>query len=231
MQEVTKRLIDLHGKPKREVDPLETYNGCHGQTEMLDSLIRILLSQNTTDITSIRAFHSLKERFPTWENVHDAPNSQIEDAIRVGGLAQIKAERMKALLRHLKEEKGKCCLEWLRVESTATIKNYLKQFKGMGPKTISCMLLFCLDRADFPVDTHVYNIAKALKFIPDTYTREQAYEHLNETVPDDVKFDLHVLLVEHGKVCERCSRRSKKRSSNGNHIRCPLIDLKTINCM
>jgi hypothetical protein len=36
--------------------------------------------------------------------------------------------------------------------------------------------------------------------VPKSATRETAYEHLNRRVPDECKFDLHVLLVEHGKV-------------------------------
>lgn len=36
---------------------------------VLDSLVGTILSQNTTDNNSRRAFHSLKQAFPTWEEV------------------------------------------------------------------------------------------------------------------------------------------------------------------
>lgn len=217
-QDVTEALAALHGKPVRAIDPLS--DGCGGQTLVLDSLVRTMLSQNTTDITSMRAFKTLKERFPTWEGVLEAPNEEIEDAIRVGGLAAIKCERIKALLTTVKEERGKICLEWLRNEQTETVKAFLSRFKGVGPKTISCVLMFCLHRDEFPVDTHVHHITKALNWCPQTCSREQAYEHLNVLVPDAVKYDLHVLLVKHGKVCSSCSK-------NGRGVKdCPLVEFK-----
>ena len=208
----------LHGKPQRAIDPLA--EGCGGQTLVLDSLVRTMLSQNTTDKTSIRAFKTLKERFPTWDAVLDASDEEIIDAIRVGGLAEIKCQRIKALLSNLKEERGKICLEWLRNEPTEAVKSFLTGFKGVGPKTISCVLMFCLHRDEFPVDTHVHHITKALSWCPQTCSREQAYEHLNILVPDDVKYELHVLLVQHGKACGAC-RKSRRGVKD-----CPLVEFK-----
>lgn len=223
MQQVTEALADLHGHPVRAIDPLAEH--CGGQTLVLDSLIRTLLSQNTTDITSIRAFKTLKERFPTWEAVLQAPNLEIEDAIRVGGLAAIKTERMKTLLATLKEERGSCCLEWLRHESTDAIKTFLARFKGIGPKTVSCVLLFCLGRSDFPVDTHVHHISKSLHWCPTTCSREQCYQHLNILVPDGVKYALHVLLVQHGKHCSTCGKGGRRNTSKED---CPLVEFRKL---
>ncbi|XRB07282.1 endonuclease III [Pycnococcus provasolii] len=168
---------------------------------VLDQLIRTMLSQNTTDATSIRAFRELKRRYPRWESVRTASAANVADAIRVGGLADVKAERIQVILNYLYETRGgELSLEYLHDEpDDEKIKAFLKQFKGVGPKTISCVLLFALRRADFPVDTHVWKISLALRWIPKSATREQAYDLLNSAIPDDIKFDLHVLLVEHGK--------------------------------
>jgi endonuclease III len=228
MQQVTNALAALHGRPERAIDPLAEH--CGGQTLVLDSLIRTLLSQNTTDLTSIRAFKTLKQRFPTWEAVLNAPNEEIEDAIRVGGLAAIKTERMKTLLATLQQERGACCLEWLRDQPTEVVKEFLTRFKGIGPKTISCVLLFCLGRSDFPVDTHVHHICtKLLNWCPNNCSREQCYKHLNLLVPDDVKYELHVLLVQHGKKCSSCGKGAGgggkgKRKEGG----CPLVEFKNL---
>ena len=170
---------------------------------VLDHLVRTMLSQNTTDATSIRAFRELKRRFPEWEAVRTADSADVADAIRVGGLADIKTERIKAVLNYLYEERdGALCLDYLHDLPDDEVKALLTSFKGVGPKTVSCVLLFALRRADFPVDTHVWKIAMALRWIPKSATREQAYELLNGPggIPDDIKFDLHVLLVEHGKA-------------------------------
>lgn len=220
---VTNALIALHGKPTRATDPLEdleylddkgrmksfkneesSNNNKKKRIAVLDSLIRTILSQNTTDKTSIRAYAELKRRFPEWESVRTAKSVDVEDAIRQGGLAEIKVRRMKELLNSLKSERGECDLEWLREKDTEFIKDYLGQFKGVGPKTIACTLMFSMHRDDFPVDTHVLRISKQLSWIPKSFSRVEAYEYLNSQIPDDVKYDLHVLLVRHGKECRQC---------------------------
>lgn len=82
---------------------------------------------------------------------------------------------------------------------SSEVKNQLIRFKGVGAKTVSCVLLFCLQRADFPVDTHVWKIALALGWVPSFASRDQTYEHLNNIVPDEIKYPLHVMLVQYGK--------------------------------
>lgn len=113
----------------------------------------------------------------------------VEDAVRVGGLAEIKVARIKTILQTLVEERGTPpTMEYLRGMSDENAKAELTRFKGVGPKTASCVLMFCLDRNDFPVDTHVWHIAHRLGWVPPRADREQTYEHLNRRVPDDVKF-------------------------------------------
>lgn len=216
-------LASLHGMPKRSVDPLDEVQGCHGQVEVLDSLVRTMLSQNTTDKTSIRAFKSLKEHFPTWDDVLNAPNKAVEESIRVGGLAAIKTQRIKDLLEKLREERdGKISLEWLKEETTEYVKEWLSELKGVGPKTVSCVLLFCLNRPDFPVDTHVWNISRHMGWCPPNVSREDCYLHMNKVVPNDFKFELHVLLVEHGKTCGACRKGGRMSKVN----ECPLAKMK-----
>eukprot|EP00775_Hariotina_reticulata_P004262 gene4263-4513_t len=111
----------------------------------------------------------------------------VEAAIRVGGLADIKTARIKAILEAVLLERGELSLEHLRAASGDHIKQQLSRFKGVGPKSIACVMMFCLDRAEFPVDTHVWEISKQLGWVPAKATREQAYQHLNAKVPDDVK--------------------------------------------
>ena len=167
---------------------------------VLDSLVGTILSQNTTDATSAVAFANLKRAFPTWESVRVADPRPVEAAVKCGGLAEIKVRRIQVILNTLHEERGKACMEYLREMDDEAVKKELSRFKGVGPKTVSCVLMFCLKRPDFPVDTHVWKIAMTLGWIPKSATRDTAYEHLNRRVPDACKFDLHVLLVEHGKV-------------------------------
>ncbi|XP_059065180.1 uncharacterized protein LOC131033396 isoform X2 [Cryptomeria japonica] len=108
---------------------------------MLDSLISTLLSQNTTEANSRRAFASLKKRFPTWDEVYKADPKAVEDAIRCGGLAEIKTSRIKNILKSLLKEQGKICLEHLRNMPVEKIKAELCRFKGVGSKTDQCTMV------------------------------------------------------------------------------------------
>uniref|UniRef100_A0A803L8U1 HhH-GPD domain-containing protein n=1 Tax=Chenopodium quinoa TaxID=63459 RepID=A0A803L8U1_CHEQI len=122
---------------------------------VLDGLVSIVLSQNTADVNSQKAFASLKAAFPTWELVLAAEQNLLENAIRCGGLAPTKASCIRNILSCLKERSGKLCLEFLRDLSIDEIKSELSSFKGIGPKTVACVLMFHLQLDDFPVDTHI----------------------------------------------------------------------------
>lgn len=190
---------------------------------VLDSLVGTILSQNTTDSNSRRAFASLKDRFPTWEEVHAANPKAVEDAIRCGGLAEIKASRVLNILDILHRERGNICLEYVRNMPVEQIKLELSRFKGVGPKTVACVLMFHLQQDEFPVDTHVFRITKMLGWVPANADREKAYLHLNHRIPNVLKYDLHCLLVTHGKRCPRCAKGG--RSQKPPDGPCPLVSL------
>lgn len=197
----TAALLALHGDPQ-----------VHEGTTVLDSLVRTILSQNTTDKTSKVAFERLKAALPTWQSVLDAPPGLAEEAVRCGGLAEVKMDRIRAILldeRCRASSDAEPSLEWLHDRSDAQVKATLSSFKGVGPKTVACVMMFTLQRPEFPVDTHVLHIAQRLHWLPASASREDAYEHLNQRVPDDLKLPLHVLLVEHGKSCRACAKNGR----------------------
>ncbi|XP_020587575.1 putative DNA glycosylase At3g47830 isoform X2 [Phalaenopsis equestris] len=203
-------LLAFHGFPKeferyRRRVPTADEPALFSDESVLDGLVSILLSQNTTDANSRRAFASLKSAFPTWEEVLNAETRSVENAIRCGGLAAIKAARIKSIMRGVKERRGEICLEYLRGWSVADVKAELSVFKGIGPKTVACVLMFHLQQEDFPVDTHVFRITKSIGWVPMKADREKAYLHLNKRIPNELKFDLNCLLVSHGKICHRCA--------------------------
>jgi len=198
------------------------------KTPITDAIISTMLSQNTTAANQNRAFASLKKTFPTWEQVANEKNhTRIEESIRVAGLAQIRAERMLAMLQTIQEEKGSAHFEYLHSYESTDIVKELSRFKGMGPKTISCVLLFALGKADFPVDTHVLRISKSMNWIPQSFSREAAYEYLNGVVPDEYKLDLHCLLVTHGKMCVKCAARGKPQFPPKEAWVCPMASIKS----
>lgn len=212
---------------KRRKTMLES---CGMRDSITDSVISTMLSQNTTDANSKAAWRSLKKKFPSWEGLVKCDDiSKIEDAIRVAGLAKTRAERIQGMLRTVMKERGSPSLDYIRDLNDEEVKGELSRFKGLGPKTISCVLLFALGRNEFPVDTHVLRITQRMGWVPSSATREGAYEYLNEMIPNDVKLDLHCLLVRHGKVCHRCAANGRPQfpPENGIKLLCPLVNISS----
>jgi endonuclease-3 len=196
----------------------------------LDGLVLIILSQATNDINCDRAFTSLKERFPTWEQVLEASNQEVADAIRSGGLANQKAERIRRLLHEIRFDRGSLDLSWMREASARECEEYLGKFHGVGPKTIACVLVFFLGKPAFPVDTHVLRVCKRLGWLRPKATAEEAHQVLAGAVPDECKLNLHVNLISHGRAicraagnggprCGACLLRSK--CAYGKSLRLP----------
>lgn len=202
---------------------------CGMRDDITDAIISTMLSQNTTDSNSKAAFRNLKTVFPTWDKVIKEPNiDKLENSIRVAGLAKTRAERIFTMLQTVNEEYGSPSLQYIQsISSTEEIKMELSRFKGLGPKTISCVLLFALKRPEFPVDTHVLRITKSMGWmdqLSSNPSREDTYEHLNQLVPNELKMDLHCLLVQHGKCCHRCAARNRPQfpPKDGTKLDCPL---------
>jgi hypothetical protein len=55
-----------------------------------------------------------------------------------------------------------------------------------------------------------------------SYNREKAYIHLNNKIPDSLKFDLNCLFVTHGKLCQACSKKLGGDKSKHPNAACPL---------
>ena len=171
----------------------------------LDGMILIMLSQATNDINCDRAFSNLKQTFPTWEKAMHAPVEKIADAIRVGGLANQKAARIKKLLGEIWDEQGNLDLNWMFDADAQTCRDYMKKFHGVGPKTIACVLVFFLDKPAFPVDTHVFRVTKRLGWIREKASPDEAHRVLENAIPDECKLDLHVNLISHGRAICRAN--------------------------
>ena len=169
----------------------------------LNTLIHTILSQNTSDANSDRAYAALRHRFPDWEDVHRAPLRTLISTIRSGGLANIKAVRIKALLEEIWAEQGHFDLSFLRDLSDEEVRAYLARFKGIGSKTIGCVLLFGMGRPAFPVDTHVFRVSRRLGLVDGRQAPERAQEFLESRIPPDDRHALHLHLVQHGRqVCK-----------------------------
>jgi endonuclease-3 len=178
------------------------------RTDLLDELIRTILSQNTNDRNRDRAYQSLSGAYPTWDLVLEAGEESLCRVIKVAGLASTKSRRIIEILKNLKKTHGGLNLEFLKDLPPEKAEIFLQSFKGVGEKTAKCVLLFGLSRPVFPVDTHIFRIAKRLGIIPSKANRKIAHDILGTEVPIKKRYSFHLNLIEHGrKVCKARSPR------------------------
>lgn len=187
LQSLSERLARRYGRPRRR------------RSDPLDGLIQTVLSQNTSDVNSERAFASLKAAFPSWSSAAEARPRSLERAIRSGGLARTKSRRIRALLRAVHTREGRYDLSGLRRLDAAGADARLRGLPGVGPKTRACVLLFSLGKHAFPVDTHVHRVARRLGLIGARVSAERAHDLLGPCVPRGRALDLHLNLIRLGR--------------------------------
>ncbi len=201
MHAIRDRLRELYGRP---------VNDPHGHP--IAELVRTILSQNTNDRNRDVAYTRLRAALPTWIEVRDAPPSEVEAAIKPGGLAATKAPRIQEVLRLLPDADGEPTLDWLAEAERDEALAFLVDLPGVGRKTAACVLIFAFGRPEIPVDTHVHRVGGRLGLFPDRASFELAHdEMLAITDPEDA-YELHVNLITHGRRvcrpqprCEHCA--------------------------
>jgi len=184
---------------------------------ILDELVLTVLSQATSDVNSGRAFEGLKGRFATWDEVSVAPVEEVASAIRAGGIADVKARRIQDILHAIEAREGSLELGRLNTLPDEEVEEYLDSLPGVGPKTVACVLLFCMQRDAFPVDTHVHRVGKRLGIIAPNVTAEAAHRTLGRDVPPDIRYEFHMALIRHGRTI--CKARAPRCTE------CVLFDL------
>ena len=146
----------------------------------------------------------------------DAPEEEIADAIRSGGIANLKARRIKQVLAEVERSEGKLDLERLRTMGDDEARAWLLALPGVGPKSAACVLQFSLGRPAFPVDTHVHRVARRLGLVSERATAEAAAETLEPLIPPEMRHEFHVQLIRHGR--ETCKPQRPRCTE------CPLFD-------
>lgn len=202
--EISKRLISHYGVYKdRKGDPFAV-------------LINTILSQNTTDKNSSIAFGSLFKVYKTPGQLANAPEEEIAELIKYGGLNRIKAKRIKEISQLILDEYGGN-IDFVCESEPEAARKELLSIEGVGPKTADCVLLFSCQRDVIPVDTHVFRVTKRLGIVPQGANHEEVHRMLMENVPEGKRGSTHVDLILFGR--EIC------KAQNPAHDRCFLIDL------
>jgi endonuclease III len=168
----------------------------------LDELISTILSQNTNDRNRDRAYHALRRKYPAWEEVRDAPEYEVMEAIRPAGLAPKKGPRIQTILREITAERGELNLDFLREMPPEEARAWLMKFNGVGPKTAAIVMQFSLETPAFPVDTHIYRVSGRLGLRPEKMSREEAHEWLSRVFDPEVYGPAHLNLIRLGReIC------------------------------
>jgi endonuclease-3 len=192
VRKITLLLEKQYGVPRRK-----------GPGNPLDVLIETILSQNTNDQNRDKAYQGLKARFPRWEDALEGKTESIVSAIQPGGLAEQKARRIREILYWIKKREGRLSLSFLKKMDSEEIRKTMGALKGIGPKTLHCLLLFGLGREAFPVDTHILRIGKRLGFIPEQMSAEKAHLWMRDLIPKGKSLSLHLNLIQFGReVCK-----------------------------
>jgi endonuclease-3 len=189
-------------------------------------LILTVLSQSTNDRNRDVAYLRLRNRFPTWEDVRDAPEADVEEAIRPGGISRVKAARIQAILRAISAARepvsgrersdglpAQLSLDWLASVPLADAQRFLVALPGVGRKTAACVLLFAFGLRDVPVDTHVSRVCARLGLLRARASSRELHDSMLALTPRGQELELHVNLLRHGRrtchartpECHRCA--------------------------
>jgi endonuclease III len=184
------RLREVYGIPLAEP---------HGHP--IAELVLTVLSQSTNDRNRDVAYLALRERFPTWEDVRDAPVDLIEEAIRPGGISKVKSARIKSILRAITDTApgDELSLDWLPELSVPEAQKYLCSLPGVGRKTAACVLLFSFGMHDVPVDTHVSRVGTRLRLFRPGAPFEELHDTMLAITPPGQELEFHLNLLRHGR--------------------------------
>jgi endonuclease-3 len=193
---VRERLREVYGRPLMQP---------HGHP--IAELVLTVLSQSTNDRNRDVAYLRLRERFPSWERVRDAPLAQVEEAIRPGGISKVKSERIQAILRAIGATSATgLSLDWLARAPLGEARDYLVSLPGVGRKTAACVLLFAYGLREVPVDTHVSRVGMRLHLLRPGAPFEELHDQMLALTPPGQELELHVNLLRHGR--RTCHARS-----------------------
>ena len=190
MRAIRDRLREVYGVPLAKP---------HGHP--IAELILTVLSQSTNDRNRDVAYLALRERWPTWTRVRDAPVDELEEAIRPGGISRVKSARIKSILSAITDTSPDhtLSLDWLAERPVDEAQRYLVGLPGVGRKTAACVLLFAFGMHDVPVDTHVSRVGTRLGLFRGGAPFEELHDTMLELTPPGEELELHLNLLRHGR--------------------------------
>lgn len=191
IKKVNKLLVKQFGIPPRRKE----------LPDSVDMIIATILSQNTNDNNSYRAFQNLKQKYDSWEEILKVRRTTIEKEIRVAGLGFQKSTAIKNFIKEIYNERKEISLNHIEKMDDNSAITDLTKYKGVGVKTASCVLLFAEGRNICPVDTHVHRTINRIGIV-EGRTPDKTFKGLNENFPEKIAHQFHTNLIRLGReVC------------------------------
>ena len=206
-QPVADGLLRTNSSIARDIGLLLDRYGPFEEEPRLDAaheIVFTILSQHTSDLNSSRAFKRLMERFGTLEAVAAADVADIEEAIASGGLAKVKAPRIKEVLGMVLDRNGGSLdLSFLRELPLSDAKAWLRQLPGIGPKSAGIILNFSLGMPAMAIDHPHLPRLQAHGHHRPKVSADKAHDLLEAAVEPDSVYQFHLAFITHGRqVCK-----------------------------
>ncbi|MCS3633699.1 endonuclease III [Salinibacter ruber] len=166
-----------------------------------DELVYTVLANRTREEYYQRAFGRVKDLVKDWNQLPDVEDEDLAAAIGDAGLGRKKARTLKHAASLLQNDMDEVSLDFLENMSTEDAEDYLLRIRGVGPKTVKCVLMYALDRTVFPVDTNCARVGNRTGWLESSarrYTKAQMHR-IEERVPSRLRRSLHIRLVQHGR--------------------------------
>jgi len=166
----------------------------------LNELLYIIISLRTTNPSLQRTYCKFKKVFPKWQNVYESRTVKIASVLKNAGLSKQKARNLKLILKKIKKDWGVLSLRKTRELNDEDLEKYLRSLPGVGLKTARCVMMYSFMRQVFPVDSHCFRIVKRLGWVPpESKYCEHIQNYIQSFVPPELRYRLHVNLIQHGR--------------------------------
>lgn len=199
---------ELPSPPSTPPDDLPFGN----RKDPLEELVYILLTLMTRSQSSIAgAFQGLLDLTDgKLDELDQADQDQLEHVLRPVGFARRRTATLRSIAAEVRP--AGAWRERLATAPTEPMLTELVGLPGVGLKTAKCVAMYSLDRPVLPIDIHVLRVAKRLGLLAMETPWREADAVLEQLVPDDLKYDVHVRFVEHGRTtctdpspaCDHC---------------------------
>lgn len=169
----------------------------------LEELLYILCSTKTQETSYRGTYAALRQEFPTFTKLAEAPAEYIAKPLVPGGLYRQKSRAIRRICDAILGRFGQLTLAPLRGMDDASCEGFLTSLPGVGKKVARCVMMYSLDRKVFPVDTHCWRVARRLGWVrptqKDKHCAPRDMDRLQAKIPPSLRFSLHVNFVSLGR--------------------------------